>query len=1655
MDRDESKDKDGLPMLTMDNWSSEFRDDFLNLAIRYGDAGEILTKRVDIPCVKPDYDSFTLTQGPEGQAGQVVRKYNDDATGWRKFERDEKKYDSLLANKKFLISKLVSRLDTKVKNKVTGAPGWKAAYDGFNLLQVWLIVEEVVLGSGSISGYQLITRLIKLKQEGDYSEYCKTFVEAVTNLLKQGDTAEAILVKIVDTLFVLGLNHEQFKEKLTPIYGSKEWPHYQDLSAELYTYSEAIRGMEEINGDHGKISVNMAESNDYKCYNCGSSDHLKRDCPHPLHLCTVCGKKGHMESGCRDRTKKAGRKPHGSDKPREQPRKSNPRSGGGAPTKKMSGKFKTLKKAMVAMLERAADSSDDEDESDGNEIGANTNQDSESDDDDATNRSYMIRVSPQEAATPFEALERVCRAAHQVLVAKEAPETLIMDTGSPSVHVFTEGTEELLANSKPKSRELFGIGGHAVKSKSVGTLGKNGGRGMTVPESEASVLSVFQIISNNGGSFRGDMHTLDIMDRNGDTVLTGYNNGDGFWRSSLQDVRKFACLMAINLDSEPEDVEPPPQVLVGDLDAPPELAHDDSDDEDVKPIVDASMVPPLDVPVLHLTSEEMNRARLAHNLCAQLGHPGFRRIMKALDNNMYESNLTSQDVRNGLSVYGDCVPCLVSKMRADPVPKASDTPPAPTIGHMLHCDIVPLQNISIGGNKFLLFAVDEKSGFINGVSMPNKGKPMLCKSFDTIFDFYKLHTGMERAVQKVRTDHESNLISCKEYFNSKMIDYSAGPAGSHEKMAERNIQSTRTRKLCIENTLPYELPKDLEAEAWHAAIAALNSTPNKRSGAYTPYQLVTKRRPPIPKFHFGQSGVFHYRRPDTPNQRTEWGIFLGNGDGPRHYRGYLPMRRGVYSLRKFVPHPEYPREWNFKARIRPPEPRHVKLEPQLEVKTESQLLDVAPQPLIANQESVSQGFPKVPGVVQRQHQHPVIPPRPAESVDPRFTAESASPQTVIPSRVPAESAGHRLTAESAGPRFIAEIARPLPVVAPPAPMASAPAPAPIVVEGPVPPVLRAPLVAPPGRVTRRSAVAASAVSLPASVPEPEPPPADPVGRPSRKSAKSDWKDGPVKLRNYMVRLLNDPHGPLVVYAYRISLRKALKDKERRKSALQAVHGEIKNMEDGDVLDFLLRQHIPHKERKHIIPAHLFLTDKFKADGAFDKVKARLVANGDRQDPDSVGDTYSPTVNQISVFTQLNLAAATGAHLSAYDIKGAFLVTPIDSKREKIYLRIPPEVSAQWISLFPARAAFLSEDGCLYASLKKYIYGLQEASHEFNNLLHRTLLKMGFRASKADRCIYVKNTHEGIVIASTHVDDILLSAPTLELRGWFETQLEASFQIVRQYGDLSYLGMRIQYDREKKQIRVSQSGSVRDIVVRHGCGDLRKFPATPATAAITTPDAGSPACDKTAYLSLVMTLMYIARLTRPDILYAVTLLATRSARPTESDSVHLRRIVRYLAGTPDIGIVFDGTRPVIPAIYADASHITHPDGLSQAGIIITLGSAPILSRSFKIKLVTRSSSESELFALEEASTYAGWLKLLLLDLGAPCAAPITTYQDNTSTIVMAMQGGHFKKIKHMLVRIEQRDIVLRYLPTAQMPADILTKSLSQPIATPHLHKLCVK
>jgi len=56
-----------------------------------------------------------------------------------------------------------------------------------------------------------------------------------------------------------------------------------------------------------------------------------------------------------------------------------------------------------------------------------------------------------------------------------------------------------------------------------------------------------------------------------------------------------------------------------------------------------------------------------------------------------------------------------------------------------------------------------------------------------------------------------------------------------------------------------------------------------------------------------------------------------------------------------------------------------------------------------------------------------------------------------------------------------------------------------------------------------------------------------------------------------------------------------------------------------------------------------------------------------------------------------------------------------------------------------------------------------------------------------------------------------------------------------------------------------------------------------------------------YLSAIGALMYLANCTRPDIAFAVNLLARYSAAPTRRHWVGVKTILRYLQGTQVLGL----------------------------------------------------------------------------------------------------------------------------------------------------------
>jgi len=171
-------------------------------------------------------------------------------------------------------------------------------------------------------------------------------------------------------------------------------------------------------------------------------------------------------------------------------------------------------------------------------------------------------------------------------------------------------------------------------------------------------------------------------------------------------------------------------------------------------------------------------------------------------------------------------------------------------------------------------------------------------------------------------------------------------------------------------------------------------------------------------------------------------------------------------------------------------------------------------------------------------------------------------------------------------------------------------------------------------------------------------------------------------------------------------------------------------------------------------------------------------------------------------------------------------------------------------------------------------------------------------------------------------------------------------------------------------------------------------------------------------------------------------------PTEDDWCKLQRGLEYLHGTQELGITLECDKgPIILKAYIDASYGVHVDARSHSGISITLGKGPIYVKSGKQKLVVKSSMEGEQVSLLDNSSQSIWSREFLIAQGYD-VGPVIIYQDNQSTMALVNKGhSTSERTRHIKVRyffikqaIDNGVIVLQYLHTEDMLADILTKLL---------------
>ena len=96
------------------------------------------------------------------------------------------------------------------------------------------------------------------------------------------------------------------------------------------------------------------------------------------------------------------------------------------------------------------------------------------------------------------------------------------------------------------------------------------------------------------------------------------------------------------------------------------------------------------------------------------------------------------------------------------------------------------------------------------------------------------------------------------------------------------------------------------------------------------------------------------------------------------------------------------------------------------------------------------------------------------------------------------------------------------------------------------------------------------------------------------------------------------------------------------------------------------------------------------------------------------------------------------------------------------------------------------------------------------------------------------------------------------------------------------------------------------------------------------------------------------------------------QPDMDDWGKLRRVLKYLKGTRHMKLTISINDLSTVRWWVDASDRTHEDCKGHTGVMMTLGKGALVSGSRKHKINTKSSTEAELVALDDALPTILWV-----------------------------------------------------------------------------------
>lgn len=451
--------------------------------------------------------------------------------------------------------------------------------------------------------------------------------------------------------------------------------------------------------------------------------------------------------------------------------------------------------------------------------------------------------------------------------------------------------------------------------------------------------------------------------------------------------------------------------------------------------------------------------------------------------------------------------------------------------------------------------------------------------------------------------------------------------------------------------------------------------------------------------------------------------------------------------------------------------------------------------------------------------------------------------------------------------------------------------------------------------------------------------------------------------------------------------------------------------------------------------------------------------------------WAPTGQHATLRVLIVHAATHNLNIRHIDISTAFLHGELN---ETVYIEQPPIINDGTDRVW---------------KLKRSLYGLKQAGRQWHQKLSSELKKLGFERAGYDPALFIRKVSGEKQFIFIWVDDLIIFAT----RKACDEIVEHVFDKFkgRDLGEATWvLGMSIKRDRSKGIVELSQQRMIVNVLERFGQNkDERtiKVPLEMQDGPVPDPHDKSrekqkklliatsdkdvvekiqkklnamdvdatplSRKDHSEYMSIVGTIQYIAVVTRPDISFAAASLAKYMSCPTHHLMGCAKRVLRYLSATQHHVLRYEcGSHEKKPDLigYSDADFAgCSTTSRSTSGIAILYRGQPVHWRSKRQPIVTSSTTEAELVALNLCALQVQWLKLLLgEDLGV---GPLTAsmFCDNQSTVKIAHNPVASDRTRHIKVKhrkiqelITHQTMSVEWINTKEQVADIFTKQMNR-------------